>query len=301
MGKFNKKNLHLVQQYTEDGLTAKEIAEKLNETVGNIEYYRRKYKWNSKFTSILDRRKNEIIKLVKEDKTDREISKIINCCEESIRKFRLKNNITRPNKRFSKDIDITKRELEIIIGTVLGDGHIGSRNQHSSLLTLTHSIKQEEFFLWKVKNLPSLNICSHYNMKHKHPNVSGYSKSTPSLNFLKNSFYPNGTKVIPFDLLDDFTELSLAVLFMDDGYGCKSSGKVRGVSLCLCSFQEDELNKFCNFLLQKFNLHFRLYKKYNKHYNKYYSELTLKRSDFQQFKNIVKPFLLPSMLYKIGS
>lgn len=44
MGKFNKKNLHLVQQYTEDGLTAKEIAEKLNETVGNIEYYRRKYK-----------------------------------------------------------------------------------------------------------------------------------------------------------------------------------------------------------------------------------------------------------------
>lgn len=39
----------------------------------------------------------------------------------------------------------------------------------------------------------------------------------PALNYLYEAFYKNKKKVIPFELLDNFTAKSLAFMYMDDG------------------------------------------------------------------------------------
>jgi hypothetical protein len=125
-----------------------------------------------------------------------------------------------------------------------------------------------------------------------YPAIGLQTKSTPSLNYLYDSFYKNGEKIIPFNLLDNFTERSLSYLFMDDGFPIKNKkGIVTSVGIALCNFSESELNNFILFLKNKFNLNFYISKHYNKYYDKYYLDIDLKSSDFNKFKEIVYPYL----------
>jgi hypothetical protein len=125
----------------------------------------------------------------------------------------------------------------LIFGALLGDGTAeqipggGTRirfqqeSTHSGFLLWLHSFfATRGYCSTLLPNLSSrlgLNGVTRYFMRFS-------TFSFTSFNWFYTAFYPNGIKIIPRNLADYFTPLSLAVLIMDDGTKCSS-----GLRFCL--------------------------------------------------------------------
>jgi DNA-binding CsgD family transcriptional regulator len=290
-----------IEKETNNGKTSKEIAKLLGITIGMVEYQRSKYGWKSKYNpNILDKYLEEIKILVEKEYTDREIAEKYNCNDHTVARFRKKHNLQRRNLKLCKEKEITKDILEFLLGSVLGDCSIVLRGQ-SARISCQHSIKQEAYLLHKAKILESLEPKISYRNNTEYPSVGFQTKGTPSLNYLYNAFYVNEKKVIPFELLENFTEKSLAYLFMDDGFPVKGkNGHICSIGFALCNFSDKDLTKFSNFLKTKFNLDSYISKHYNKKMDKYYSNLLINASCFNHFQNLIKPYIQNWACYKIG-
>ena len=95
-----------------------------------------------------------------------------------------------------------------------------------------------------------------------------------------------GKKTITSEYLESFNELSLAVMFMDDGSFNGSS-----INIATNCFEEDELLLLLGFFKDRFNLTF--------HINSNHSIYLLKR-DFEHFKKLVLPYMRQELLYKLS-
>jgi len=121
------------------------------------------------------------------------------------------------------DIPITDEQEQVILGTVLGDGHISGPNRTHSNLLVSHSIKDEDYLKWKHEKLES--ICSEKSVYITNKEMFGTNykmiclrtRVHPYLSDLRNRFYPSGKKIVPKDKLNKLDELGLAIWFMDDG------------------------------------------------------------------------------------
>ena len=88
------------------------------------------------------------------------------------------------------------------------------------------------------------------------------------------------------DFIKDISALGLAIWYMDDGYVTKNS--------CIfssCSFTIEEQQILADILLKKFELHFTVGKNDNSMY--------LLAQDFPKFVEIISPYVIPSMQYKL--
>lgn len=240
--------------------------------------------------------------MVNKGYTDFEIAEQIGCCEETIRKFRIKHNIIRPNYRFSKEINISDTELEILVGTLLGDSSLIAKNTISARFCCEHSCKQKEYVEHLYKVLPNLNL----SLKHRivTNSIKLESSCSPTLYNLYSKFYVNNVKIIPEIIFNNFTERSLAYLFMDDGCAYKHKNslgiyKIKGFEIATCCFTVSDLEKFKNFLNSKFDLHFKIGFHYNKYYDKKYPVLRLNSCDITHFTELVSPYIIDSLKYKI--
>lgn len=95
-----------------------------------------------------------------------------------------------------------------------------------------------------------------------------------------------GRKRVHREFVEDIDEFGLAIWYMDDGYVTKNS--------CIfssCSFTIEEQQILADILLKKFDLHFNL----GKHDNSMY----LQAKDFPKFVRLIKPYVIPSMQYKL--
>lgn len=228
--------------------------------------------------------------------TDKEISEIIGAKPNAFAKVRKRLGLE-PNKP-RETYELKGKELEILVGTLLGDScirYVHEKCKYPSL-TFTHCMKQEEWFLWKYKNLNQL--LSSYNVYNKTNYWTGddkkeiqcVGKNMKCLVEIRNIFYKEGVKIIPVDFLkENFTELSLFCLYMDDGSYDKSSNSYIINTQC---FSEEDLEKFTNLLKEKFNLSFNIKKDHT---------LYLKHESNEIFKNILIKFNeCNTMDYKIA-
>ena len=147
----------LVELHTE-GKTDAEIASIMNVSRQLVQVNRAKLGLKSNFSYASFRNKinyKEVEKLIKENKTDKEIAKLFNVSPSSIYSFRKRNNIERDNLLLSKAIKPTKRQLSIIVGSLLGDASLRKSNINPSF-SCEHGIKQLEYCKWKAEELSSL-------------------------------------------------------------------------------------------------------------------------------------------------
>ncbi len=77
---------------------------------------------------------------------------------------------------------------------------------------------------------------------------------------------------------------------MDDGYKHSS-----GVSLCTDSYTKEEVLLLINILKNKFNLNSNLMKHGVNNFRIY-----IKKESIENLKTLVKPYFIPSMLYKLN-
>lgn len=130
--------------------------------------------------------------------------------------------------------------LALIFGSLLGDGTAEKLPGGGTRIRFFQESTHSDYLLWLHSFLSSRGYCTSIIPKllsrsGLNGSIRFYMRfstfSFTSFNWLHTVFYPNGYKVIPRNLPDYFTPLSLAVLVMDDGTKCSS-----GLRFCLQSF-----------------------------------------------------------------
>ena len=185
---------------------------------------------------------------------------------------------------------LTQTQRSIIIGSLLGDGYLRIvPGRKEALLEINHSYSQKEYVDWKYKMLE--NICkSAPKMRRGNGSRVAYrftTRQNSELSELFRKFYRNNKKVIPEDIKLD--PIMLAVWYMDDGSFCRASD----VYLNTQQFNANDQNR-CQEMLRKIGI------ESMQNRDKEYKRLRFKKSDLEKLWNIITPYIIPSMTYKLG-
>lgn len=211
-----------------------------------------------------------------------------------------------PKTMRSKDIEEHKKKLSlsskqrsIIVGKLLGDGHLETMNQGRTYrLKIEHSIKQMEYVDWLYSQFKEL-VPGEVYTKTRQSNGKNYTSygfttySLGSLRFYGKQFYKDKTRVVPKMINSFLDPLALAVWFMDDG--SYKSAKHKTYIIHAVGYTRSELELLSKILQSKFGLDVRVHRQYDKY------RLYVASSSAQKFKELIERYIIPSMKYKLGN
>ncbi len=194
-------------------------------------------------------------------------------------------------------LKITSRQKQIIIGKLLGDGHLETVNGKTYRLKIEHSYKQNEYvdFLYKELN----NLASGWpKIKLQKLNNQIYKKYwfnthySGSLRFYAQQFYLGKKKIVPKIIKRWLTPLCFAIWFMDDG--SIKSKECQGKLINTQSFSDRDLEKLQKAIESNFNIRTKLRKQ------KEGKQIYIPASEVGKLRDIIKKDILPSLQYKLG-
>lgn len=191
-------------------------------------------------------------------------------------------SILRARKKL--ELQLSSRQVEILVGSVLGDGYISPRGQ----IQLEHSEKHQAYLLWKFKELENV-AYGHCTMAERWD--KRYQKKYRSYRFWtrqyfrpwRDYFYQNKKKIFPIGLA--LTPMSLAVWYMDDG--CYSSDVC---TIAIENFAQPSRQLIQEELQQRFKI---------ETYIRSNGKLAIRASCRNKFFTLVRPYIHNCMLYKI--
>ena len=194
--------------------------------------------------------------------------------------------------RALKKKSFSKEQLSIVQGALLGDGCLHTAWAGTSKnyrFAKTHSVKQKEYVNWTYAKLKPF-ILTPPALYEPVQSLKLRTISHPELTQLRSIFYPNGKKILPNNLaLIMQDSLALAVWFMDDGSRCRASD----VYLNTQQFAQKD-QKVLQAMLAKLQIENSLNK------DKKYSRIRIKKSSIPKLYEIISPYIIPSMTYKLG-
>jgi hypothetical protein len=199
---------------------------------------------------------------------------------------------------------LTKNQQDVLIGTILGDGNIRILKKEASL-TVSHGEKQSDYVFWKysvfrdwVLTKPRKETRQYYKNRERYLVSWKFSTiSHPEITRYHKFFYPKDKKIIP-SLIGSIliSPLSLAVWYMDDG-SRKPYG--RGAFLHTESFLVNDQRKLIKVLKKNFSIIAKL-SSAGLYEGKRLFRLYITAKSFPHFRNLVLPYILPSMQYKLS-
>ena len=194
---------------------------------------------------------------------------------------------------------------EIIIGSLLGDGSIQINDKYrNARFSFRHSIKQKDYFDWKVKELQAISG-PRFMWKQKSGFGDGeiwryQSKALPELTEIYKLTHVGKRLTVRRKWLNKLTPLSLAIWWLDDG-SLIANGR-KGV-ICTDSFTCDEHKLLAAYLLKargvKVNIS-KVKKVYKGNLKEYYRLWFRSSEELKKFLRLVLPYIkVSSMLYKV--
>lgn len=198
-----------------------------------------------------------------------------------------------------------KKTKSLLIALVLGDGCIPNTGKRNTLW-ITHSKSQKEYFKWKRKLISKLLDCGlpgfYHRTDEKHDEYST-NKSHRYFRIIRNWLYKDNEKRFFYKVIRHLDAEGLAIWFMDDGTHAvnrrKSSGKIMSHSFKLytmCIYED--VKDIIRVLKENFDINaYPLKYKRKDGQLRYY--LQWKTREGRKFSNLVRPYILPSMQYKI--
>lgn len=209
-----------------------------------------------------------------------------------------------------KKIRLYDRQREIIVGTLLGDGHLESRdNGRIYRLRVEHSINQKEYVDWMYNELHGL---AHAAPRIKEQDIfppqggkfrfHGYGFTTFSLGLLRfygQQFYRNGRKVVPRLISKLLSPTALAIWYLDDG--SFKSNKHQTYIIHTYGYAKSDLRKVQKALLKRFDIETNLHRQRKN--KKIYWRIYIVSRSAEKFRKLVEPIIkhIPSMGYKLGN
>lgn len=229
-----------------------------------------------------------------EKKTDQQIADIVGCWKQTVYRLRKRYGIKKIPGWSRHVCDPTQRQLDIIYGTLMGDGHVEVRSKQrnsESCLSLCHSTKQKKYLQWKYKELKTLASSSLRANNGETGNKYRFRTfAHPFFSNLRKEFYPDNRKIVTRAILNKLSALSIAVWFMDDG---TNLGKGSTFRFSTCSFSDEEHNWMMKCFVEKFGIRTLV------SYYDDYPILRVHKEDKKIFVDLINKHIPECMQYKM--
>lgn len=173
----------------------------------------------------------------------------------------------------------SKEVHNAIIGIMLGDGHIKRSNNS---FECTHCSKQKDYVKHKSEIL-------NLKLKKGKNKFKVQSKASPYWRKMRKLFYQD-KKVITEEVLKDFNEISLAYLFMDDGY-LKQTKNTFTSEIATCCFNIECVKKLVS-RIKSMGIDCKISKSK-------YPRIIFNSENTKKLSKMISPYVVKSMDYKV--
>lgn len=211
---------------------------------------------------------------------------------------------------YKKTLKLSKEQIAIIVGTLLGDGHLEtSNNGRTYRLKIEHSLKQKEYVDWLYRKLENLtgekpktrmrDVIFPNGSKMESAKYGFATYALPSLRFYGQQFYPTPLreKTIPKLISRFLNPLVMAVWYLDDG----SYKSVRHKTFIIHThgYSRHELTRIQK-AMKNLGIESSLHRQ-NRENGVYWRIYILSKSAIR-FVQLIQPIInqVPSMKYKLG-
>lgn len=194
---------------------------------------------------------------------------------------------------------MNKENRGILVGMVLGDGYLRKVSRNTSCIIIKHSYEQYEYLDYKAELLSKVFKC-------KKPAIriidnNGYKgailfKGHRYLDILRKWIYIGGKKTYSRKILNYLTPQGIALWYMDDGslIAKKRDGKIHAFEMYLSTYTTKEENQvIIDYFKEVWDVNFTQTKNKGKY------RLRCGTKEFRKFREIIEPYIIPSMRYKI--
>lgn len=244
--------------------------------------------------------KDELYQMyVIEKKTDKQIAGIVGCHKLSIHRARKRYGINSIPKWSRHKCNPTQEQIDIIYGTLMGDGHLERRNKQrnsESCLSITHCAKQIDYLNWKYSVLedlvsfPPKMVSFQDQYRENRMRYRFRTFAHPFFSSLRKEFYNKERKIITSQILNKLSPLSIAVWFMDDG---TNIGKGSTLRFSTCSFSEKEHKIMQRFFVYTYGIRTEV------SFYSNYPFLRINKEHKRKFIDLIIPYIPDCMQYKI--
>lgn len=195
---------------------------------------------------------------------------------------------------------MSKHVQAILIGLILGDGYLSKpvgKKKSTSYLDLKYDENYLEYLRWIHKELKELHPSEIKKKKGFHQ-YRFYTKAREDIGFLRDIFYPNGTKIIPSNIVKYLKDpITLAIWYQDDGtldYRDKYHANSLFATHC---FTKEECDLLVGALHQIYNLDVRVCRCFMR--GKLYFRLYVTSKSMPAFMKIITPYTQRCFHYKL--
>lgn len=193
--------------------------------------------------------------------------------------------------------DLTQKQKDIIVGTLLGDGSLEHDKFKASRLQIKQSERKKEYVMWLYENLANLVKTP----PKQRPDTNQWYFSTRSLRSLeefRKLFYENKRKIVPKSIKGLLqSPISLAVWFMDDGTLDYREKSHNSFSISADDFTVDEARLLREALEKRFGVISSIQTPSSR--GKKYTKLYIGRDGRDRFLEIIRPYILSCFEYKL--
>ncbi|PJE74150.1 MAG: hypothetical protein COV01_02565 [Candidatus Taylorbacteria bacterium CG10_big_fil_rev_8_21_14_0_10_41_48] len=203
------------------------------------------------------------------------------------------NSWSKSVRKLQNSLILDSIQKQVLVGTLLGDACLAPNVYGKNFrLELSQSAKQKAYLDWKAKIFHNWCLSQpHFNKKTKSWRIK--TLSHPELTTYHSIFYRDGKKVIPKSINQIFcSTLGLAVWFMDDG----TKGPRYGYTLNSQNFSQTDNEILVKLLQSSFGI-----KQVSLHRDKKYQRIYIGGRSRLKFENLIRPHIIPTMLYKLHS
>lgn len=206
---------------------------------------------------------------------------------------------TKKIRDYKKTLNLTDMQRSILIGTLLGDGHLETQdNGKTYRLKIEHQLLQKDYLEWlhnQFKEWIGSGI-KHRIKKNGKEYVLFNTYSHGSFRFYAQQFYINRKKIIPKLINKLLDPIALTIWYMDDGSWKSNHHKT--FIIHTVGFVKKDLELVQNTLKSKFGLETSLHKQKEKYWRLY-----IKSKSAELFRKIVEPYTskFSSMQNKMGN
>ena len=201
-------------------------------------------------------------------------------------------------REYKEGLKLTKIQQEVLVGTLLGDSHLSNHKTGVNFrLMIQHGLSQRAYTDWLYSVFQPW-VLTPPKVKDQVVNGKLYKKywfntiSHVRLRFFAQQFYCCGQQTVPKLIHRWLTPLGLAVWFMDDG--SIKSNHHRALIINTQCYSDPDLHRLQKTLLGKFGIATSLRKQ------KEGKQIYILSSSVQEFVNIIRPYIIPEMEYKLG-
>jgi recombination protein RecA len=201
-------------------------------------------------------------------------------------------------EKLKDNIKLTQNQREILVGLMLGDGHLETQNNGKTFrLKIGHSTAQTKYVNWLYKQFEEWVLTPPQEKQvatgGKHfVNIWFNTISHASFRFYGQQFYRDGKKVVPKMINKLLTPKSLAIWFMDDG--SLKSKEHKALILNTQCFSKSDIEKLQKTLMRNWGVESQQRKQSDG------IQLLIAGDSAIKFAKIIIPDLLPEFNYKLG-